>query len=135
VVDYKTGNPEGVSRPLDRGRHLQLPVYLLAAAELLGSGDAADLDAEYRFVTDGVRAKPVAMTQAELDARMDDLKRAVRCIAHGIASGMFFPPIDEGACRNCEYAAACGAASAALSSMKQGDRNAKFYFDDLREIE
>jgi len=175
VVDYKTGNPKGVKDPLDRGRHLQLPVYLLAAAELLGSdaaaallgsdaaaeplgsdaaaellgsdaasellgsGDAAltpaDLDAEYRFVTGGVRAKPVAMTRAELDARMDDLKKAVRCIAHGIASGMFFPPIDDSVCRNCDYAAACGSASAALSSMKQGDRNAKFYFEDLREIE
>ncbi len=35
VIDYKTGNPKHVNAPFDHGRHLQLPVYLLAAGELL----------------------------------------------------------------------------------------------------
>jgi len=135
VVDYKTGNPKNVSKPLDRGRHLQLPVYLLAADELLADRGATTESAEYHFITNRPGARTKAFTRDDMDERLDDVRAALRCIVRGIETGMFFPyPESKGACRNCDYAPACGPVALALAQMKYGDPNAEFFFVELEEI-
>lgn len=139
VIDYKTGNHRNVRAPLDGGRHLQLPVYLLAARSLLKrAGDATEVDsAEYHFLTARRTVDPVTFSSADLDARLDDMSAALRLIVRGISSGMFFPwPEDgNGKCGNCDYAPACGKAALALASIKQGDPNAAFFAAELTKIE
>ena len=53
VIDYKTGSvrPFRADRddPVGRGRHLQLPVYAMAAKAAF---DGADVHARYRFIGD-----------------------------------------------------------------------------------
>ncbi len=55
VIDYKTGRASSyrgiADDPVDGGRHLQLPIYAVAARDTLGSGDAAvRVRASYRFI-------------------------------------------------------------------------------------
>ncbi len=67
VIDYKTGKAssyEGIaSDPVDGGRHLQLPIYALAARAALGSGDpAVPVRASFRFIDE-----PEDEVEVELD--------------------------------------------------------------------
>jgi hypothetical protein len=80
------------------------------------------------------QADPVAFDTDALESRLDDMKTALRLIVHGISSGMFFPWPEDGKCKNCDYAPACGKAALALATMKRGDRNAEFYLAELTEI-
>ncbi len=136
VIDYKTGSGKGVKKPLDRGRHLQLPVYLLAADSLLRPTHPGvrTEEAEYRFVTGGRRGNPVAFSASLLDERMDDLRTTIRHLIHGISSGMFFPYPEKTLCGYCDYARACGSAAQALAVMKSGDPRARFFICDLVEM-
>ncbi|MBD3348113.1 MAG: hypothetical protein GF400_02820 [Candidatus Eisenbacteria bacterium] len=135
IIDYKTGDPRNVKPPLDRGRHLQLPVYLLAARALFERSHTRVESAEYRFVTSGPRSRPLRVTDEELSEQEADFAAAVRLIVHGIESGMFFPFPEDRSCKNCDYAPACGPIVLALARMKQGDPNAEFYISDLAGIE
>jgi len=132
AVDYKTGKGSGLKKATFRGgRQLQLPVYLLAAAELL---EARKGGALYLLVS-GPKDVP-QFTLAELAERMDEFRRAVRLIVEGIAAGNFFPlpAADADVRRACEqfcpYAVVCGAARGTLAEMKQTDPEAA----SLREL-
>lgn len=55
VIDYKTGKASSYAGiaddPVDRGRHLQLPIYALAARDAFGVTDPPDpVRASYRFI-------------------------------------------------------------------------------------
>jgi RecB family exonuclease len=136
IVDYKTGSSSRYrqNRFLG-GRQLQLPIYLLAAAELMEARDAAAL---YLMVSE---PKDVPeFTLSELKGRMADFRKALRLIVDGIAAGDFFPLPAEAAdareaCdRYCRYGVVCGAARRSLADIKQTDRDA-VRLQKLRSIE
>ncbi len=134
VLDYKTGRaPQGGRKNeivLDRGRRLQLPVYLLASRRMLRDVHAgAEVEsAEYRFLRERKASRAtLALSRTLLEEHEDDLARAVGLILHGIATGMFFQFPEDEFCKNCDYAEACPATSVALTAMKTHDRNAEFY--------
>ncbi|MBN2565603.1 MAG: exodeoxyribonuclease V subunit gamma, partial [Candidatus Eisenbacteria bacterium] len=138
VIDYKTGRPQTKGKKvLDRGRRLQLPVYLLATEQMLGAvlpGTVVEA-AEYLYVSAPGGPSTLSLNRDELVAASEDLARAVGLVMHGIRSGMFFAyPPDPGECRNCDYADACGSTAVALARMKNGDRQARFFVQDLIEI-
>jgi RecB family exonuclease len=136
VLDYKTGKaPAGSARTtvLDKGRRLQLPIYLLASRRMLaGVHDGAEVEsAEYRYVRERSAGKStLAFTAALLDEREDDLARAVGLILEGVSKGMFFQFPEDDFCENCDYKDACPSTSTALAAMKVHDRDAEFYTGD-----
>jgi RecB family exonuclease len=139
VIDYKTGKAEsGQKKVLDRGRRLQLPVYLLAAKRMLAAPlpDATVEAAEYRYVSSPGGTTSLVFTREQLESASEDLSRAVGLIMHGIRSGFFpaYPP-DPAVCRYCEYAEACGSAAVTLARIKNGDRQARFFIEDLVKVE
>ena len=140
VIDYKTGSPDpGADALFDRGRRLQLPVYILAAQAMLDAAGAAGRveGAEYRYVTRAEKREARRLSRKQLDGSLDDFRKAVGLIVKGISEGMFFAWPEENRCDCCDYRSACGAGSVvlALARMKQGDRRAKFFTEGLAAIE
>ena len=137
MIDYKTGKAQRKGKKvLDAGRRLQLPVYLLAASNMLRKahpGIAVD-EAEYLYI--GGRGGPERLTleREELEAAMEDLRTVVALIVRGVSSGMFFSPPEDAGCSFCDYADACGSTATALSTMKKGDPRAEFFIELLSEI-
>jgi len=123
VVDYKTGGGGGL-RPhcLRGGRQLQLPVYLLAAAGMAGARSGRGL---YVLVSEPKDLEQ--FTLEELQQRLEELRRALRLIGEGIASGNFVPlPAQDRDgieyCQKwCRYGVVCGAARQDLAEMKRAD--------------
>ena len=132
VTDYKTGrNKATKATGLDGGRALQLPVYLLAAAHLLGF-DAADGRAGYYFVTRAEGFQRVELSDAELAGRRDDLDTVLGRIADGIAAGDFHAePGDP--CRYCDFDAACPVTRKSLRERKAGDPRI-VGFEEMRQV-
>lgn len=132
VVDYKTGKSSGYKEgQFKGGRQLQLPVYLLAAADEL---EAEQGSARYFFVKE---AKDVhQFSLEELRPRLDDLRRILRLVTEGVSGGNFFPMPDESHesrtyCeRYCPYGAVCGPARQDLADFKAVGHQA----DALREL-
>lgn len=137
VVDYKSGKRvPSASAVLEHGKRLQLPVYLLAARRMLGAVHSGiDVEsAEYLYVAARGGRRSLGFTGPLLDEKRDDLRTAVGLIVQGIASGMFFVFPEDSRCRNCEYSEACTSAAVALTTMKQGDRRARFFMEELAGI-
>ncbi|MFH1864661.1 MAG: PD-(D/E)XK nuclease family protein, partial [Candidatus Eisenbacteria bacterium] len=137
VIDYKTGKAQRKGKKvLDAGRRLQLPVYLLAASDMLleSHPDAAVDAAEYLYI--GGRGGPARLTleREELDAAMEDLRTVVALIVRGVTSGMFFSPPEDAGCSFCDYADACGSTATALATMKKGDPRVDFFTELLGGI-
>jgi hypothetical protein len=117
VIDYKTGRPGRfeviAADPVDAGRHLQLPIYALAATSLAETADAK-VRAAFRFVgprsmRDGSFAIGIELDEGirrRLDETVDVLTRTV-------ATGLF--PMLSGEpgyaghenCRFCEFDKVC----------------------------
>ena len=115
VLDYKTGRAgsyDGLKKdPVDRGRRLQLPVYGLAARELLGPD--VTVQAAYWFVSarGGFELRP--SPPVPLDDVLVPFGRAVGAITDGIGRGLFpaNPASGEstptGNCTYCEFDRLC----------------------------
>jgi len=113
VIDYKTGGTypfrDMKKDPLGAGRHLQLPVYSLAAREHFKS--RGEVQAMYWFISakGGFETMPVALADVE-----DKLKEIVETIVTGIGAGSFPSNPGEGGedhnnCRYCNYKRVCPA--------------------------
>ncbi len=140
VIDYKTGSPDQKAGALfDRGRRLQLPVYILAAQAMLdASGLAGRVEgAEYRYVTRAETREARSLSRERLEGAREDFARAVGLIVKGIGDGMFFPWPEENRCDSCDFRSACGTNSVvlALARMKRGDGRAGFFVEGLAVIE
>ncbi len=140
VIDYKTGSPDQKAGALfDRGRKLQLPVYILAAQAMLdAAGIAGRVEgAEYRYVTRAERREARSLSRERLDGAREGFAKAVGLIVKGIGDGMFFPWPEENRCDSCDFRSACGTNSVvlALARMKRGDRRAGFFVEGLAVIE
>ncbi len=107
VVDYKSGNVRPYRRdrenPIGRGRHLQLPVYALAARAAF---DADGVRAVYRFIGDD---------PTEIEFRLDPTGSAQFTRALGVLVGAIdagaFPyrpgPANDRSCRTCDFDELC----------------------------
>ena len=118
VIDYKSGRDSDYvgmkTDPLDKGRHLQLPIYAKAVAKLLGEAEV-EVVAEYRFCSSeaGFRTLPVALTTT-LDSR---LAQVLGTLADTVGQGCFPPRPGNGTanstsqkpanCRSCTYETIC----------------------------
>ena len=112
VLDYKSGKTNAYANmdkdPVQRGKRLQLPVYGLAARQLLG--DAVDIKVAYWFVTEnGKFATRPPRKPGTLDDMLDAFAPVVGTITEGIGAGLFpaNPGKDGNNCRNCEFKNLC----------------------------
>jgi ATP-dependent helicase/nuclease subunit B len=91
VIDYKTGRPDDYrllseASPDDRGTHLQLPVYGLAARALLRRPEAP-IAAEYWFIGD--RGSLVTVGYRVTDEVLATVGNTLATIVDGIERGVF----------------------------------------------
>ena len=111
VLDYKTGGTSSYANmnkdPVQRGKLLQLPVYGLAARQLLG--DEVNIKVAYWFVTEKGNFKTRPPTPKTLEEMLDAFSDVVGTITHGIGAGLFpaNPGKGGGNCRYCEFKNLC----------------------------
>lgn len=106
IVDYKSAGAQGYSaRSLERGEHVQLPLYALAAEAALGLGAVSD--AFYWHVRDG-KASPLRLTPENMeDAAALALSHTWQ-VVDGVRAGAFVPEPPRGNCPDfCSAAAFC----------------------------
>ena len=111
VLDYKTGGTTQYTNmdkdPVRRGTRLQLPVYGLAAQQLLGDG--VDVKVAYWFVSDKGNFKTRPQKPAPLDEMLESFSKAVGTITDGIGKGIF--PANPGKgnsnCTYCDFKNLC----------------------------
>ncbi|MEW5783738.1 MAG: PD-(D/E)XK nuclease family protein [Bacillota bacterium] len=134
VIDYKSGRKKGRDDSLEGGTALQLPLYLLAAADALGLADLARAEAcAYYLAGDGV--KPVRFSGHNWPEKEETLHKTLSVILSGILGGLYFPyPGESGEnCRYCPYKTVCGPEITGLFHGKSRDpRLADFL--SLKEI-
>jgi ATP-dependent helicase/nuclease subunit B len=109
VVDYKTGKVRDKrAGQLQGGRMLQLPIYVLAAAKLLGL-DPVVGEAAYVYPTRKGEFKTVDWSAQTMAERHGEVRAMLREIADGIARGDFMvAPWDaDKACRYCDLNGIC----------------------------
>jgi len=126
VIDYKTGRPRDKSA-FDHGRALQLPVYLRAAAGLLGIGHLRG-EAQYFYVSSRGNFVRRTLTGEDLEARAAEFEQVLETIAGGVDGGMFAPaPEPNSICKWCDYRAVCDARIDVVMQRKQDDPRAAAY--------
>ena len=111
VLDYKSGGTGGYTNmnkdPVRRGTRLQLPVYGLAARQLLGDG--IDIQVAYWFVTAKEKFVTRPQKPGPLDKMLDAFAAVVGIITDGIGAGLFpaNPGKDGTNCRYCDFKNLC----------------------------
>ncbi len=114
VIDYKTGRASSYkvikADPVDGGRHLQLPIYALAArAHLAGGGESVPVRASFRFIDE-----PDVKVEVELDdGTIDRTEEVLELLVGTVAAGCF--PFHPGAprqntfehCSCCDFDSVC----------------------------
>ena len=111
VLDYKTGGTTEYTNmdkdPVRRGTRLQLPVYGLAARQLLG--DWVDVKAAYWFVSAKGNFKTRPQKPAPLDEMLEPFADAVGTITDGIGKGLFpaYPGKNNANCTYCDFKNLC----------------------------
>ena len=121
VLDYKTGGSTTYKKlkddPIDRGQHLQLAIYSLAARQALGK--YAAVSAAYWFVTSrsDFEVMPSPPVNIEEEAVMERFNEGISTIVGGIRNGLF--PANPGPgdpnssnnrltnCRFCDFKSLC----------------------------
>jgi RecB family exonuclease len=123
VIDYKTGRARGKENALDGGRALQLPLYLLAAAEALGVNPAAG-EAQYFYATRTGEYRRIAFKGEQLVARRAELDEVLAELNDGMRSGDFHAePSRE--CDWCDFNTVCDTRRLAIQKRKAADPHAK----------
>jgi ATP-dependent helicase/nuclease subunit B len=138
VIDYKTGRSAGfeviATDPVDAGRHLQLPIYALAATSLAQESDSP-VRAEFRFVgprsvKDGSFAIGIELD----DGVRERLLETVDVLTRTVATGLFPMLTGESEyfghenCRFCEFDKVCPAARERYEESARGSGLADSYF-------
>ncbi|MCY3990630.1 MAG: PD-(D/E)XK nuclease family protein [Caldilineaceae bacterium] len=131
VLDYKSGGTSSYANmnkdPLQRGKLLQLPVYGLAARQLLGAG--IDIKVAYWFVTEKGKFVTRPPKPATLEEMLDAFSDVVGAITDGIGAGLFpaNPGRDGNNCRYCEFKHLCPARREWHWRRKRNDRRLTAY--------
>ncbi len=120
VLDYKTGSVQSRHRngDLAGGRALQLPVYRLAAEQLLNLKVEA---AEYRFLLRDGNERVIEFSGDDWETNRDDFIRIIQTIYSGISAGRYFPYPEPEQCRSCRVRAACGTGRMTVKWQRQSE--------------
>lgn len=131
VIDYKTGRVWGNKAPVNGGRNLQLPLYLQAAAWLIG-GRAEDGSAEYYYATKRGEYTRISFTGEMLRDRSEEIEGVVERVVSGIGTGDFhLEPGDY--CRYCDFNGICPTGKERLRERKSADDRIRS-FADMRAV-
>jgi ATP-dependent helicase/nuclease subunit B len=129
VIDYKTGRLTGKDQDFARGSALQLPIYLMAAARILGL-EVRSGEARYRYVGTGEGKSAVIFLGSLWGECSHAFAKIIEVIARGIESGIFFAPADDRECRSCDVRVACSAGASRLFAIKaENDGRAREYLE------
>ena len=130
VIDYKTGKVRAsASAVFDKGRALQLPVYLHAAAAVLGI-DPSQGEAQYFYVSSGGGYRRKTLTGSELAQQHGRLEQILTTITDGVDGGFFAPnPGGKGRpnCAYCEVRDICDANIERIALRKAEDPRGAAY--------
>ena len=130
VMDYKTGSSspyDGLKNdPIDKGKHLQLAIYSLAARNALG--EDANVTAAYWFTSSrgGFALAPPEPLDIADENTLGRFKEGVSVIVSGIKGGLF--PANPGEpdrgdftnCRFCDFKSLCPSRKDTLWRRKKG---------------
>ena len=121
VLDYKTGRqPRGArDDSLAGGETLQLPLYILAAQQLLPKVTVES--ARYLYFTLRGGYRTISFTRTALDAQRTVLTGMLDTAADMIRHGIFGQYATPDGCRNCEFRPICGNGILKLYELKQTD--------------
>jgi RecB family exonuclease len=131
VIDYKTGKYYK-KNTLDRGESLQLPIYLHAAARMLGLA-ASQGEAQYFYSTSRGEFKRHTITGAEMGEVRGGFDQVLTTIADGADSGFFAPNPEQNHCMWCDYKDVCDARVGRIMQNKRSDARGAAYLA-LEEI-
>ncbi len=131
VIDYKSGAAYHKNDAFMGGTALQLPIYILAAEEIMGRTMAdsekrretsiAFSDARYFYATRKGNFVTKKFSRECWEEKLDTLGFIVRTIIAGIEKGIFFQTGDEKTCEYCDYAFLCGTAQDIRFERKKDD--------------
>ena len=135
MVDYKTGK-RYAEKPgeLQGGRMLQLPLYVLAAAKLLGIDPAAGA-AAYVYPTRKGGFDVSTWKPEDLAARQDDVIALLDAIVTSARRGDFIIAPAEGACDYCPFNGICPGARGGYAERKPTDERLARLATEIRSIE
>lgn len=136
VIDYKSGKVrEEKEAQLQGGRMLQLPLYVLAGAQLLDM-DPSVGEAAYVYPTRRGGFRTINWGPEQLAERHEDVLRLLEAILDGIARGDFIvAPWDERkACTYCDFNAVCPAARTAYVKRKSADQRFARFVEQVRSV-
>ena len=137
VIDYKTGGSSQAPKDgsLKGGEALQLPLYLLAGARILGIDIAsARGSAEYHYLTRKGGFTRRTFSTDDLEERRDDFTQVLSTIVGGIRGGEFqMAAKDDWACQWCDFNGICPTARFQQIERKAGDKVAK-RFQGMRDL-
>ena len=121
ALDYKTGKqPRDVrDDSLAGGKALQLPLYILAAQQLLPKTMVESASYLYFTLRGGYRT--ITFTRSALDEQRAELTNLLDTAATMIRSGIFAQHATVEGCRRCEFRPICGNGILKLYDLKQGD--------------
>ncbi len=127
VIDYKTGKFSHVAGSfVARGEALQLPLYLLAASQMLGIAPD-DGQAQYFHATGRGNFQRHTIDGATLRAGRAHFDQVLATIADGVDSGFFAPNPQRGHCQWCDYKDVCDRRIDRIAQRKRGDARGAAY--------
>ncbi len=137
VIDYKTGRVRDErSGQLQGGRMLQLPLYVLAGAQLLNANPEAG-EAAYVYPTRRGDFSTVEWTGQDLAERHDEVLSLLAGILDGVARGDFMvaPHKVDSACTYCDFNPICPRARETYVKRKAGDARLSQFSEQVRSIQ
>jgi hypothetical protein len=137
VIDYKTGRVRDErSGQLQGGRMLQLPLYVLAGAQLLDTRPEAG-EAAYVYATRRGDFSTVEWTGDDLAKRHDEVLSLLAGILDGVARGDFMvaPYKPDSACGYCDFNPICPRQREAFVSRKAGDDRLSLFSQQVRSVQ
>jgi RecB family exonuclease len=136
LVDYKTGKVrDDKSAELQGGRMLQLPLYVFAAARLLGV-DPDVGEAAYVYPTKRGEYRTVTWEPGQLAERHAELLALLQAMLEGIDRGDFMvaPWDPDKACGYCDFNRICPMPRKAYVERKQADARLAPFLERVRGV-
>jgi RecB family exonuclease len=132
VLDYKSGRnrQKGV---FEGGKALQLAIYLLAAADIVGI-DLEHGSASYEFVTRRGGFSAHALTGSDLVAARTTFDGVLSRIVGGVRTGDFHAEPNRQECMFCDFDAVCDAGRYRQAERKREDAR-RVSFAEMRKVQ
>ncbi len=133
IVDYKTGKPMLKKNVFSGGENLQLPIYMLAAAEFFGLGEG--ISAEYFYITKKHKFSSREFSLDDFKKHSGEFHKILKTFAVSMRAGLFFPYPEEGKCKVCSFCDICSKDNELLFNKKKMTDKRVFPFLEVKEIE